>query len=122
MMSEKERDKNRMRRNGKRLLAVCLMLTMLAGLLAGCGNGSAASSTREAKTAAEDGTGKTDTLTDAGKQANNDLCCQVKTPYVADPIIESAVVEVGARYLEGSLALEETVNNIIAKIEIYMAE
>lgn len=51
-----------------------------------------------------------------------DLCCQVKTPYVADPIIESAVVEVGARYLEGSLSLEETVNNIIAKIEIYMAE
>lgn len=71
MMSEKERDKNRIRRNGKRLLAVCLMLTMLAGLLAGCGNGGV-SSTGEEKTTAEDGTGKTDTQTDAGKQANTD--------------------------------------------------
>lgn len=71
MMSEKERDKNRIRRNGKRLLAVCLMLTMLAGLLAGCGNGGV-SSTGEEKTTAEDGTGKTDTQTDAGKQANAD--------------------------------------------------
>lgn len=51
-----------------------------------------------------------------------DLCCQVKTPYVADPVLESAVVEGGAQYLAGHKMLEETVNNIVAKVEIYMAE
>ena len=51
-----------------------------------------------------------------------DLCCKVKTPYVVDPVVESAVVEGGARYLSGSLSLEETVNTIVAKVEIYMAE
>ena len=51
-----------------------------------------------------------------------DLCCKVKTPYVVDPVVESAVVEGGARYLSGSLSLEEAVNTIVAKVEIYMAE
>lgn len=51
-----------------------------------------------------------------------DLCCQVKTPYVADPVVESAVIECGAQYLKGYKSLEETVNNIVAKVEIYMAE
>lgn len=51
-----------------------------------------------------------------------DLCCQVKTPYVADPMVESAVTECGAQYLKGYKTLEETVNNIVAKVEIYMAE
>ncbi|MDE7179515.1 MAG: extracellular solute-binding protein [Lachnospiraceae bacterium] len=51
-----------------------------------------------------------------------DLCCQVKTPYVEDPVVESAVTECGAQYLAGHKSLEETVNNIVAKVEIYMAE
>lgn len=51
-----------------------------------------------------------------------DLCCQVKTPYVVDPVVESAVVEAGGRYLAGHKTLEETVEAIVAKVEIYMAE
>lgn len=55
-------------------------------------------------------------------QALYDLCCQVKTPYIADTVVESAVIECGAQYLRGYKSLEETVNNIVAKVEIYMAE
>ncbi len=51
-----------------------------------------------------------------------DLCCQVKTPYVVDPVVESAVVEAGGRYLAGHKTLEETVEAVVAKVEIYMAE
>lgn len=51
-----------------------------------------------------------------------DLCCQVKTPYVADPVVESAVVEAGGQYLAGHKTLEEAVEAIVAKVEIYMAE
>lgn len=55
-------------------------------------------------------------------QALYDLCCKVKTPYVADSVVEDAVIETGARYLSGSLSLEEALDKIMAKIEIYMAE
>ena len=55
-------------------------------------------------------------------QALYELCCKVKTPYVADSVVENAVIETGARYLSGSLSLEEAVDKIMAKIEIYMAE
>lgn len=51
-----------------------------------------------------------------------DLCCQVKTPYVADPVVESAVVEAGGQYLAGHKTLAEAVEAIVAKVEIYMAE
>lgn len=51
-----------------------------------------------------------------------DLCTSVKTPYVADSVVEDAVIETGARYLSGSLSLEEAVDKIMTKIEIYMAE
>lgn len=51
-----------------------------------------------------------------------ELCREVKTPYVADSVVEDAVIETGARYLSGSLSLEEAVDKIMAKIEIYMAE
>ncbi len=51
-----------------------------------------------------------------------DLCCKVKTPYVVDPVVESAVVEAGGRYLAGHKTLEETVEAVVAKVEIYMAE
>lgn len=51
-----------------------------------------------------------------------DLCCRVKTPYVADPVVENAVVEAGGQYLAGHKTLEEAVEAIVAKVEIYMAE
>ncbi len=51
-----------------------------------------------------------------------DLCCRVKTPYVADPVVESAVVEAGGQYLAGHKTLEEAVEVIVAKVEIYMSE
>lgn len=51
-----------------------------------------------------------------------DLCCQVKTPYVVDPVVENAVVEAGGRYLAGHKTLEETVEAVVAKVEIYMSE
>lgn len=51
-----------------------------------------------------------------------DLCRSVKTPYVKDPVVESAVIEIGAQYLEGYLSKEEAVQKIMAKVEIYMAE
>lgn len=50
------------------------------------------------------------------------LCCSVKTPYLKDPVVESAVIEIGAQYLAGYLSKEEAVQKIIAKVEIYMAE
>ncbi len=55
-------------------------------------------------------------------EALYDLCCKVKTPYMADPVVENAVVEIGAQYLEGNLSEEEAVRKIMAKVEIYMAE
>ncbi len=50
------------------------------------------------------------------------LCSSVKTPYLKDPVIESAVIEIGAQYLQGQLSKEEAVQKIMAKVEIYMAE
>lgn len=51
-----------------------------------------------------------------------DLCCKVKTPYVADRVVENAVIEIGAQYLAGSMSLDEAVSKIMAKIQIYVAE
>lgn len=51
-----------------------------------------------------------------------DLCCKVKTPYVANSMVENAVIEIGAQYLAGTMSQEEAVDKIMAKIEIYMAE
>ena len=50
------------------------------------------------------------------------LCSQVKTPYVADTVIENAVIEIGAQYLQGQMSLDETVQKIKARVELYMAE
>lgn len=50
------------------------------------------------------------------------LCHSVKTPYLKDPVVESAVIESGAQYLAGYLSEEEAVRKIMAKVEIYMAE
>lgn len=51
-----------------------------------------------------------------------DLCSSVKTPYLKDPVVESAVIESGGLYLAGQLSEEEAVRKIMAKVEIYMAE
>ena len=51
-----------------------------------------------------------------------DLCSSVKTPYLKDPVVESAVIEIGAQYLAGYLSKEEAVRKIMSKTEIYMAE
>lgn len=50
------------------------------------------------------------------------LCHSVKTPYLKDPVVESAVIESGAQYLAGYLSKEEAARKIMAKVEIYMAE
>ena len=55
-------------------------------------------------------------------QALYDLCCKVKTPYVADTVVENAVIEIGAQYLAGQMSLDEAVDKIMAKVQIYMAE
>ncbi|MDE7430280.1 MAG: hypothetical protein K2N00_13630, partial [Lachnospiraceae bacterium] len=55
-------------------------------------------------------------------QALYDLCGKVHTPYVADPVVEEAVIEIGGQYLDGYLSLDEAVQKIMAKIEIYAAE
>ena len=55
-------------------------------------------------------------------QALYDICCKVHTPYVADPVVEEAVIEIGGQYLDGYLSLDDAVQKIMAKIEIYAAE
>lgn len=50
------------------------------------------------------------------------LCTDVKTPYVADTVVENAVIETGAQYLSGQMSLDEAVDKIMAKVQIYMAE
>lgn len=51
-----------------------------------------------------------------------DHCRQVHTPYVADTVVADAVISIGGQYLEGYLSLDEAVQKIMAKIEIYAAE
>lgn len=55
-------------------------------------------------------------------QALYDRCCNVYTPYVADPVVEDAVISIGGQYLAGYQTLDEAVQKIMAKIEIYAAE
>lgn len=55
-------------------------------------------------------------------QALYDLCCQVHKPYVADAVVEEAVISTGGQYLDGHLSLDEAVQKIMAKVEIYAAE
>lgn len=55
-------------------------------------------------------------------QALYDHCCKVRTPYVADSVIEDAVISVGGQYLDGYLTLDKAVQKIMAKVEIYAAE
>lgn len=55
-------------------------------------------------------------------QALYDRCQKVHTPYVADAVVEDAVISIGGQYLDGYLTLDEAVQKIMAKIEIYAAE
>lgn len=55
-------------------------------------------------------------------QALYDRCCNVDTPYVVDPVVEDAVISIGGQYLDGYLTLDEAVQKIMAKVEIYAAE
>lgn len=49
-------------------------------------------------------------------------CQKVHTPYVADSVVEDAVIGIGGQYLDGYLSLDEAVQKIMAKVEIYAAE
>lgn len=51
-----------------------------------------------------------------------EMLTSVRTPYLSDTVMEEAVREAGRRYLEGRCSLEEAVEVIQKKIEIYMAE
>lgn len=55
-------------------------------------------------------------------QALYDHCLSVHTPYVADSVVEDAVISIGGQYLDGYVSLDEAVQKIMAKIEIYAAE
>lgn len=44
------------------------------------------------------------------------------TPYLADHVLEEAVFEQGAAYLQGSITLEEALSGIEKKLSIYLAE
>lgn len=51
-----------------------------------------------------------------------DIFCELDTPYITVPMVEDAIVEFGGQYLEGYLSLEEAVEKIKGKVDIYMAE
>lgn len=51
-----------------------------------------------------------------------DTFCELDTPYIKVPVVEDAIVEFGGQYLEGYLSLEEAVEKIKGKVDIYMAE
>ena len=51
-----------------------------------------------------------------------DIFCKLDTPYIAEPVMEDALAEFGAQYLGGHLSLEEAVEKIQNKVDLYMAE
>ena len=51
-----------------------------------------------------------------------DIFCKLDTPYIAEPVMEEALTEFGAQYLSGYLSLEEAVEKIQNKVDLYMAE
>ncbi len=51
-----------------------------------------------------------------------DIFCELDTPYIAQPVVEEALVEMGAQYLMGYLTLDEAVQKIKSKVDLYMAE
>lgn len=51
-----------------------------------------------------------------------DIFCKLDTPYIAQPVVEEAIVEFGVQYLSGYLSLEEVVQKIQGKVDLYIAE
>ena len=51
-----------------------------------------------------------------------ELLSSVRTPYLADSVVEDVVRENGKYYLEERCSLEEAVELVQSKIAIYMAE
>ena len=43
-------------------------------------------------------------------------------PSLSDRVIASAVIESGVKVLEGSLAIDEGCDEIVQKVELYLAE
>ncbi len=46
----------------------------------------------------------------------------VSVPYIEDEVLEEAVYEEGALYLEGTQSLENTLQRIEKRVALYMAE
>lgn len=60
--------------------------------------------------------------TEAEAKEMFDLLNRMDTVYFADPVIEDAILTVGVPYLQGSISLDEAVNDIETRISIYLAE
>lgn len=60
--------------------------------------------------------------TEAETQELYDSLCAVDTPYLAEPVLEKAVIEKGAAFIRGALSLEEAVNEIEKSVSIYLSE
>lgn len=50
------------------------------------------------------------------------LLSSVRTPYLADAVVEDTVREAGKKYLDGQCSLEEALEDIQEKLAIYMSE
>ena len=51
-----------------------------------------------------------------------DILCELNTPYLAESVVEEAIVEFGAQYLSEYLSLEKAVQKIKSRVDLYMAE
>lgn len=60
--------------------------------------------------------------TEAEAKEMFDLLNRMDTVYFADPVIEEAILVAGVPYLQGSISLDEAVNDIETRISIYLAE
>lgn len=60
--------------------------------------------------------------TEQETKALYELLSSVHTPYLADAVVEDAVREAGKQYLQGGYSLEEALQKIQEKLDIYMAE
>ena len=60
--------------------------------------------------------------TEQETKALYELLSSVHTPYLADTVVEDAVRETGKQYLQGGCSLEEALQKIEEKLDIYMAE
>ncbi|MDO5423078.1 MAG: ABC transporter substrate-binding protein [Eubacteriales bacterium] len=58
----------------------------------------------------------------AGFEKIEEIIRELHTPTVTDTVIRETVTEQGVRYLSGEASLEETVNSILQKVNLHMAE